>query len=184
MIAPTSRRAENRGADRPPPALWAEATNARKYDLPVTRGASTDLYRANEVRSILAPLAALAERHACAFLAVRHLNKAKPGRSIYPGQGSIDFTAAARSMLLAGSAPDDPPPPRSRPHQIEPRRPRSRLRLPPRSRRLCLDRPSRLTAADLLAAESRAEDLGAEDEACAFLREALRDGPCTAAGLQ
>jgi hypothetical protein len=37
-----------------------------------------------------------------------------------------------------------------------------------------------LTAADLLAAESRAEDLGAEEKACAFLREALRDGPRTA----
>ncbi|HXO41947.1 MAG TPA: AAA family ATPase [Thermoanaerobaculia bacterium] len=65
-------------------------------------GAKTDAYRANEVRAILAPLARLAERHGCAVLAVRHLNKSRGSRSIYAGQGSIDFTAAARSVLLAG----------------------------------------------------------------------------------
>jgi putative DNA primase/helicase len=143
-------------------------------------GASTDLYRANEVRSIMAPLAALAERHACALLAVRHLNKAKSGRSIYAGQGSIDFTAAARSVLLAGSAPDDP-------RQRALVHIKSNLAAPGPTCGFRLEAgafswtgPSRLTAADLLAAESRAEDLGAEDEACAFLREALRDGPRTA----
>jgi hypothetical protein len=65
-------------------------------------GAKTDAYRANEVRAVLAPLARLAERHGCAMLAVRHLRKARGSRSIYAGQGSIDFTAAPRSVLLAG----------------------------------------------------------------------------------
>lgn len=70
-------------------------------------GIRTDTHRANEVRSILAPLAQLAERHGCAVLVVRHLAKGKSGRAIYKGLGSIDFTAAARSVLLAGSSASD-----------------------------------------------------------------------------
>ena len=38
---------------------------------------------------------------------MRHLNKPRGTRSIYAGQGSIDFTAAARSVLLAGCGADD-----------------------------------------------------------------------------
>src|SRR5262249_12584392 len=67
-------------------------------------GRATDIYRANEVRSVVAPLVKMVEEHRCALLAVRHLNKAKLGRTLYAGQGSIDFTAAARSVLLAGSS--------------------------------------------------------------------------------
>jgi plasmid stability protein len=140
-------------------------------------GPRTDLYRANEVRSILSPLARLAERHDCALLAVRHLNKVKAGRSIYAGQGSIDFTAAARSVLLAGSAADDP-------------RHRALVHIksnlaalgPARGYRLeagafAWAGTSSLCAADLLAAESKGEDRSAEQEARDFLRVALLPGP-------
>lgn len=71
-------------------------------------GAKTDIYRPNEVRSVLAPLLRLAQRHACALLILRHITKARASRSIYAGQGSIDFIAAARSVILAGSGRDDP----------------------------------------------------------------------------
>ncbi|MDF9408268.1 MAG: DNA repair protein RadA [Pelotomaculum sp. PtaB.Bin013] len=70
-------------------------------------GASIDMHRANEVRPLLARLAALAERHKCAMLCIIHLSKATASKSIYRGMGSIDFTAAARSVLLAGSDPQD-----------------------------------------------------------------------------
>jgi RecA-family ATPase len=70
-------------------------------------GAKIDTYRANEVRAILAPLGHLAARHGCAILAIRHINKSRGARSLYAGQGSIDFAAAARSVLLAGSSGDD-----------------------------------------------------------------------------
>ncbi len=65
-------------------------------------GAQVDLHRANETRAVLARLAAIAERHGCAILAIRHLSKSQQGRAIYRGLGSIDITAAARSVLLAG----------------------------------------------------------------------------------
>lgn len=52
-------------------------------------------------------LAILAEKYHCAIVAVRHLTKGGKDRAIYRGIGSIDFTAACRSVLLVGSDPDN-----------------------------------------------------------------------------
>jgi hypothetical protein len=41
-------------------------------------------------------------------LLIRHLGKSQADRAIYRGLGSIDFVAAARSVLLAGQDPQDP----------------------------------------------------------------------------
>lgn len=71
-------------------------------------GSKVDIHRANECRAISAPLAAIAERNGCAMLAVRHLGKSRGGgHALNAGIGSIDFTAAARSVLLVGRDPDD-----------------------------------------------------------------------------
>lgn len=70
-------------------------------------GGSVDLHKANETREVMARLAKLAERQAVAVLAVRHLTKGSRDRAIYRGIGSIDLTAAARSILLVGRDPDD-----------------------------------------------------------------------------
>jgi hypothetical protein len=140
-------------------------------------GGGTDTYRANEVRSIIGPLAGFAERFDCAVIAVRHLSKAKGGRSIYAGHGSIDFTATARSVLLAGSAADDP----DRRAVIHIKCNVAPLGVPLGYAIVdgCFrwTGASTLTAGDLLASEVRDGDLSAEDEAAAFLRVALADGP-------
>lgn len=70
-------------------------------------GASVDMHRANEVRPLLAGLANLAEKYNTSALCIRHLSKAPQGRAIYRGMGSIDFAAAARSILLVGQDPDN-----------------------------------------------------------------------------
>ena len=71
-------------------------------------GGKVDIHRANECRAISAPLAAIAERQGCALVAVRHLGKSHGGgHALNAGIGSIDFTAAARSVLLVGRDPDD-----------------------------------------------------------------------------
>jgi len=67
-----------------------------------------DIHRANQVRQVTAHLARLAEKHGPAIIAIRHLTKGGNLKPIYRGLGSIDFTAAARSVLLAGSDPDNP----------------------------------------------------------------------------
>jgi hypothetical protein len=71
-------------------------------------GAAVDMHRANEVRPVLAKLVTLAERYNCAMLLIRHLGKAQTDRAIYRGLGSIDFVAAARSVLMIGQEPDVP----------------------------------------------------------------------------
>jgi AAA domain-containing protein len=71
-------------------------------------GSQVDIHRANETRPILAGLATLAEQHNCAILLIRHLSKALQDRAVYRGLGSIDFAAAARSILLAGQDPQAP----------------------------------------------------------------------------
>jgi hypothetical protein len=70
-------------------------------------GAGMDLHRANETRPVLTRLAKLAEKHQLVILVIRHLSKGGTNKAIYRGIGSIDFTAAFRSVLLAGCDPDD-----------------------------------------------------------------------------
>jgi hypothetical protein len=69
-------------------------------------GAHIDAHRANETRPALDGLVRLAERTGATLLIVRHASKNGSGRAIYKGQGSIDFTAAARSELMAGETQD------------------------------------------------------------------------------
>jgi archaellum biogenesis ATPase FlaH len=65
-------------------------------------GAGVDMHRANEVRPLLSGLAKLAEEFRCAFILIRHVGKSTKAKAMYSGLGSIDFAAAARSVLLAG----------------------------------------------------------------------------------
>ena len=70
-------------------------------------GSKVDNHKVNEVRPIMSKLKALAEKCMCAIVLIEHLNKNAGGNSIYRGVGSIDFTAAARSILMLGCNPDD-----------------------------------------------------------------------------
>lgn len=71
-------------------------------------GGRVDLHKANETREVMARLSRLAENHHCAIVAIRHLTKGGRDKSIYRGIGSIDITAAARSVILVGRNPDKP----------------------------------------------------------------------------
>jgi hypothetical protein len=68
----------------------------------------TDSYRDAEVRTILAPLAAVAERTGTAICGVMHVTKDQQRQALYRGQGSIAFAGAARLVLAVGVDPDDP----------------------------------------------------------------------------
>lgn len=139
-------------------------------------GTGTDTHRANQVRSILAPLAVLATEFGCAVLVVRHLSKGSAARSIYRGQGSIDFTSAARSVLLTGLDPTDQE--RRALVQIKtnigPTAPALGFEIPDGRFRWTGD--SSLTASDLLSGEGSREEKSAEEEARDFLLDLLREG--------
>ena len=56
----------------------------------------------------MAYLAVLAERSGAAIVLIGHMNKMQGAKAIYRGLGSIDLTAAARSVLLVARDPDKP----------------------------------------------------------------------------
>jgi hypothetical protein len=64
--------------------------------------------RANEIRPIIKRLADVAEQTGCAVILLGHLNKATGSQAAYRGLGSIDFRAAARSVLLIGRVKKEP----------------------------------------------------------------------------
>lgn len=69
-------------------------------------GGKMDMSQANEVRDVMTPLARAAEHTGCAIVVVRHLRKAGADNALYKGLGSIDFTAAVRSVLAVQYARD------------------------------------------------------------------------------
>jgi RecA/RadA recombinase len=71
-------------------------------------GKDTDLHRANDIRPLMHKLASVAERTNCAVVIIGHMNKAVGTKSLYRSLGSIDITAAARSVLLVGRLRDEP----------------------------------------------------------------------------
>lgn len=66
-----------------------------------------DAHKDQDVRTALAPVAAMAERTAAAVLVVRHLNKAQSSNSIYRGGGSIGIIGAARAAFLVAKDAED-----------------------------------------------------------------------------
>ncbi|MFC1942526.1 AAA family ATPase, partial [Chloroflexota bacterium] len=142
-------------------------------------GASVDIYRANETREVMAKLADLAEYNFVSILIVRHLTKASQAKAIYRGQGSIDITAACRSVLLAGCNPQDTNE-RALFHiksNLAPQGVAIGYRL--EEGKLLWTGESRLTLAQVLSS-SPEEDKSAIDEAVEFLLDELRDGPIEA----
>lgn len=71
-------------------------------------GADVDMHRANEIRPIMKHISMLAEKYHCAVILIGHMNKNSNGKSSYRGLGSIDFQAAARSVLIVGRVKNEP----------------------------------------------------------------------------
>ena len=71
-------------------------------------GTDVDMHRANEIRPLMKRIAVLAEKYHCAIILIGHMNKNSNGKSSYRGLGSIDFQAAARSVLIVGRIKDEP----------------------------------------------------------------------------
>ena len=71
-------------------------------------GAAVDMHRANEIRPLMKRVAVFAEKYHCAIILIGHMNKNSNGKSSYRGLGSIDFQAAARSVLIVGRIKDEP----------------------------------------------------------------------------
>ena len=143
-------------------------------------GGKVDLHRANEVRVFMSALAGVAEKHRCAVVPVRHLRKSRGGAAIYQGLGSIDITAACRSVLMVGKDHDQ----RVMAH--------AKCNLASFGSSLAYDIEDgrfkwigkvRTTAEDLAAEPDDQDTRNALEEALDFLEERLRNGPVPSADL-
>ena len=70
-------------------------------------GEKVDMNRANEVRNVMKGLTKVASKTGCAIVLMGHLNKSQTANSAQRGLGSMDFRAAARSVLLVGRLKND-----------------------------------------------------------------------------
>ena len=71
-------------------------------------GSNIDMHRANEIRPVMKYLSDIAEKYNCAVVLIGHMNKGNQDKATYKGLGSIDFAAAARSVLLVGRIRNEP----------------------------------------------------------------------------
>jgi hypothetical protein len=136
-------------------------------------GARVDINRTNEVRSATKPISDLAEQYGVALLVVRHLSKSPKSKALYDGQGSIDFSAGARSVLRAGEYQGQ----RLMAHVKCNLAPLGRaMRYEVRDGALAWLGPTDVTADEMRAADQSKES-SALDEAKVFLRSYLADDP-------
>ena len=138
-------------------------------------GASVDMHRANEIRPLMYRIAKLAEKYGCAILLIGHMNKNSGEKSSYRGLGSIDFQAAARSVLVVGRIKDDPTlrvvcPAKS---SLAPEGSAVAFRLDPEQGFQWVGSYD-ISVDELLSGSSRGHKLR---EAQSFLKEVLADGP-------
>lgn len=71
-------------------------------------GHGVNAHHNTDVRAVLGPLAALAQKYRVGLVALSHLNKGAGGAALYRTSGSIAFVAAARVAMLVTESPDDP----------------------------------------------------------------------------
>jgi hypothetical protein len=145
--------------------------------------AGRDTHKANEVRSLLAPLAALADKHKTAILAIRHLNKTA-AKATYRGQGSVDFLAACRSVFLAGEDPENPGQ-KVLCHikaNLAPKTPSLTYTI--NEGRFLWGEESTLTAEQILAVPVEPGERSQLDEAKSFLEDVLSNGPVASSEVE
>lgn len=147
-------------------------------------GSKVDIHRANETREIMSRLTRLAAGHACAIVCVRHLTKGSHDKSIYRGIGSIDVTAAARSVLLVGADAKD----RNRRAVVQ-----IKNNLAPVADSIGYSMTdgqfawtgiSDLTAADILAPDGAKRIAHSVEEAMVFLEDTLATGPMNSTDIK
>lgn len=145
---------------------------------------SADSHKNAEIRGVLAPLGAIAERHRVAMVAVTHLNKSGGGQAIYRAMGSLAFAAAARAAWMVSKDNDDP---RRRlllpiKNNIAPDTGGLGYRIEPLGVGGCPvvawePDPVNMSADDALAGDRVGGGRTERDDAAAWLRDHLSDGP-------
>ncbi|WP_162006633.1 AAA family ATPase [Roseimaritima sediminicola] len=145
-------------------------------------GGRTDAHRDNEVRSVLAPIAKLAEKYGPAVLCVAHRRKSAGRAADDMALGSRAFTGIARSVWHLSVDTDDDSRRLLLPgkNNLAPRQHGLAYRITGNPGVLQWDpKPVTMSADDALAKENDGQDAGqsAHDEAKAWLADYLVTGP-------
>lgn len=147
----------------------------------------TDSNNNADVRRVLAPLAALAERHQIAVVAISHLTKGQ-GPALYRALGSVAFMAAARAAWFVTKDKQDPGRRlfvQGKNNLGDAKALAFRVKLAPGPESTTVPRidwepePVSITADEALAPETPGE-VGQLERARDWLREALSSGPVEA----
>lgn len=159
-------------------------------------------HRDQDIRRVLAPLAAAAANHDIAVVGIIHLNKGDTTDVLARVSGSVGFTAAARSVLAFARDPEDPEGEMGAGRVIAhakcnvgPLAPSMRARIEPRqiaqsgdghldTSKVVLLGETNQTARDLLEQPGSSEERSARDHAADFLREELAAGPVASSVLK
>lgn len=145
-----------------------------------------DAGKPHEIRPVMQKLALLCDETGATLLLIRHLRKAEALRAMYRGQGAIDISGAARSILLAGKHPDSGQ--RALVHvkcnvaALGPSQGYSIVSTPEGSSRIMWTGQSDISETDLMAPKAGTDS--ALEEAKAFLLEELAAGPSLARTIQ
>lgn len=67
-----------------------------------------DMNKANETRPFMSRLRELAQATGCTMIGLRHLTKADNDKAVFRGLGSVDISAAVRSIVQVGYHPENP----------------------------------------------------------------------------
>lgn len=70
--------------------------------------AKADTHKGQDMRRVLGPVVRTAERTGAAVVGVRHLNKGAGRSALLRGEGSIGIGGTARNVVLVARDPDDP----------------------------------------------------------------------------
>lgn len=142
----------------------------------INRG--SNMNSAADTRYLMSHLARVAERCHCAIVLVGHLNKMHGGKTAYRGLGSIDFFAAARSVLLVGEHPQ---------HEHIRVMLQQKSSLAPKGKPIAFELSAEsgfkwlghcdITADELLNCSGEKETK--YNKACRIIREQLSRGPCS-----
>lgn len=140
-------------------------------------------YKDQDMRAVLGPVKAMAERTGCAVIIIRHLNKTASTDIIVRGGGTVGISGAARLGMLVARDPENDDARILAQSVTNLTRELPSLRFAIEgiedtdvARIVWDDEPAPYTSLDLLEAPPDAEEKGARGEAMEFLRDALADG--------
>lgn len=145
----------------------------------------SDSYKDADIRRVLAPLAALAERTGAAVVGVLHLTKDSQRKVLYRAQGSLGFVAASRAVFAVAADKDDPERRLLLPIKcnLGPTPPGLAFRLVPTgsaARVEWSEEPVTVGVEEALAGPEPPQERSERTEAENFLRNILADGPVEA----